>query len=157
MRRYTSAHELAVSASANTVTPYLSFVTGANSIGQIYEIACGPDPATPVDASLVAAFDMASAASNGTGQTPRPLDQLEGAANMVVTTAPTGVTLAVALPIAMWSIGFNSRVTVRWVAPEPDACLHLKAALTISTAGIMYAQQPGTATCTLRNVVFFKE
>ena len=157
MRRYSAIYDLALSTSAATNTYPLYFTTAAAATLQVYDMMFGFDAATTVDAPVTVAFSYASAASAGTTITPTPIDQNEGASVHTVGQQCTGVTLGVALPAALWATSFNARVTARWAAIDSDSRLCLKAGLTTATSGLILNQQPGTASITLRNSVWYAE
>lgn len=157
-RRYSVTATQAVSATANTASYPIELVTGTAAAAAVYEIILGFDAAAPVDTPLFAAFANVSAATAGTAVTPTPLDPNEGASITSAATNPTGVTLALTLPAALWSVAFNSRVTVRWAAVDPDSVLQLKAGLAASTGAVLLNSQPGTISgVNLRNYLAFRE
>lgn len=155
MRRFAVYKSLALSAVANTLTYPICLLPGATRAPQISEFIVGPNMAIPVDANVwVQITGSSTTLTAGTGITPVLLDP-GGAA--VVTTAsftPTGFTVNAGPYV---NLPFNARMTVRWIAVDPDSRIHLNAGTAAANNLLVTNQQPGTATITLDNQVFFLE
>jgi len=155
MRRYGVYKSLAMSTTANTLTYPICLLPGTTRNPSVYEVIWGANMAVPVDAIvLLQVTGSSTTLTAGTSITPQPLNLGDTAAITGASFTPTGFTVN-AQPYLSYPI--NARSTIRWVAVEPDARIEISSGTAAANNILVTNQQPGTATITMDNQLFFIE
>lgn len=157
MRRY-STPSLGFASSATTATRVfpIGFITGSGRVAQIYDIFAGVSTASQ-DVLTQTQINLTSTLiTAGTGITPANIDSGSSAPAAVTgaSSAPTGATIS---GVPLLHMPFNGRVTVRWVAPDPDGRIIIPAGGAAAGCGLVSQQQVGTATFNTDHTVYFAE
>lgn len=149
-------NDFACSTSSRTPLYPLYMTTGATKGAQVYDVTCACSTASQDVLVTCQYVFFTTAGTPGTGITPISLEQ--GAAPSAVTGVTFTPTPGTASAVVPLNLTFNGRVTVRWVAPDPDGRICLAAGgSTTGGVGSLSVQQVGTATFNTDNWLAFAE